>query len=145
MTTFLFSLGPDVLSRFSNSAGAVVPTLVTSMYQNRVIRENMFSIYFRPYSDAFADNINGDIVFGGGNTISHTHRHKRAESHWVRTKWTCPKYKAERFNMYLLHPTKSLRFVHLSTPGRATVYLVDILDRITGPLTWKQLLLVKRL
>ena len=60
-------LGPDPLSRFNNPDNAVVPTLVSTMFEQGVISNNLFSIYFQPINGTSVESrINGNIIFGGG-------------------------------------------------------------------------------
>jgi hypothetical protein len=61
-------IGPDQLSMFSNTEKRMVPTLVTSMYDQNIVDHNVFSVYFQPVSkdDVKSRHINGELVFGGG-------------------------------------------------------------------------------
>ncbi|KAF7724410.1 hypothetical protein EC973_001074 [Apophysomyces ossiformis] len=60
--------GPDALSAYNNDEGVVMPTVVTTMYQSRIIDHNVFSVYFQPldYSSQL-NRINGEVIFGGVN------------------------------------------------------------------------------
>ncbi|KAI8982225.1 aspartic peptidase domain-containing protein [Mycotypha africana] len=67
----ILGMGPDSLSRYNNPDDVVVPTLATTMYEDGIIDENVFSIYFKPidYDDTTIEQqrrVNGAIVFGGG-------------------------------------------------------------------------------
>ncbi|ORY93447.1 aspartic peptidase domain-containing protein [Syncephalastrum racemosum] len=65
----IIGIGPDVLSSYNNPEGRVIPTLVTTMFQDKVIDKNLFSVYFAPFDPAQDNNrINGHIVFGGVNS-----------------------------------------------------------------------------
>ncbi|KAI8882287.1 acid protease, partial [Backusella circina FSU 941] len=63
----ILGLGPDTLSTFNNKDRKIIPTLVTSMFDNRLIDKNVFSIYFKPVTNQGFKNkrINGELVFGG--------------------------------------------------------------------------------
>ncbi|RCI02596.1 hypothetical protein CU098_006375 [Rhizopus stolonifer] len=65
----ILGVGPDALSAFNNPDRNIVPTVVTTMHQQKVIDHNVFSIYFQPVSkDGLSreeKRINGEIVFGG--------------------------------------------------------------------------------
>lgn len=68
----ILGIGPDRLSIYNNPGKKVVPTLVTSMYQNGIIDNDMFSIYFQPVLQANLreqKRINGEIVFGGSKYL----------------------------------------------------------------------------
>ncbi|KAI9266905.1 aspartic peptidase domain-containing protein [Phascolomyces articulosus] len=64
----IIGIGPDALSKYNNPDNVVVPTIVSSMQQAGVIRDNMFSVYFKALDDAERGNgrVNGNIIFGGG-------------------------------------------------------------------------------
>ncbi|KAI7883330.1 acid protease, partial [Lichtheimia hyalospora FSU 10163] len=62
----ILGIGPDPLSRFNNPDNAVVPTLVSTMFEQGVISSNLFSIYFQPINGTSLESrINGNIIFGG--------------------------------------------------------------------------------
>ncbi|CDS13745.1 hypothetical protein LRAMOSA05919 [Lichtheimia ramosa] len=62
----ILGIGPDPLSRFNNPDNTIVPTLVTNMFEQGVISNNSFSIYFQPINDTSLESrINGNIIFGG--------------------------------------------------------------------------------
>jgi hypothetical protein len=70
------TIGPDSLSVYNNKDKRVIPTLVTSMFDNKIIDKNVFSIYFKPVTDQDFKNkrINGELVFGGGKGIAKTRK-----------------------------------------------------------------------
>ncbi|KAI9364606.1 aspartic peptidase domain-containing protein [Pilaira anomala] len=64
----ILGIGPDQLSIYNNPDKKVVPTLITSMFQQKIIDRNMFSVYFQPLmpmTGVEQKRINGEIVFGG--------------------------------------------------------------------------------
>ncbi|KAI7898986.1 aspartic peptidase domain-containing protein [Cokeromyces recurvatus] len=67
----ILGIGPDQLTVYNNPEHEIVPTLITTMFQQNIIDHNMFSIYFQPvnFTNNRANRINGEIVFGGGNII----------------------------------------------------------------------------
>lgn len=68
----ILGIGPDKLSIYNNPDKKVVPTLVTSMFQQKIIDRNMFSVYFQPFTPMTGveqKRINGEIVFGGGKSF----------------------------------------------------------------------------
>lgn len=67
-------IGPDKLSVYNNPDKKVIPTLVTTMFEQKIIDHNVFSVYFQPLSKVSGGlreqkRINGEIVFGGGNAL----------------------------------------------------------------------------
>lgn len=65
----ILGIGPDRLSIYNNPDNKVIPTLVTTMFQDGIIDHNVFSVYFQPVIHTLAKEqkrINGEIVFGGG-------------------------------------------------------------------------------
>ncbi|KAI9470774.1 MAG: aspartic peptidase domain-containing protein [Benjaminiella poitrasii] len=70
----ILGLGPDELTVYNNPEHKIVPTLVTSMFQQDIIEHNMFSVYFQPvnFNDNEQNRINGEIVFGGGKIRNRT-------------------------------------------------------------------------
>lgn len=70
----ILGIGPDKLSIYNNPDSMVVPTLVTTMFEQGIIDHNVFSVYFQPVSKTVnglreQKRVNGEIVFGGGNYI----------------------------------------------------------------------------
>ncbi|KAI7892377.1 aspartic peptidase domain-containing protein [Mucor mucedo] len=70
----ILGIGPDKLSVYNNPDSKVIPTLVTTMYEQGIIDHNVFSVYFQPVSQNVnglreQKRVNGEIVFGGGNPI----------------------------------------------------------------------------
>lgn len=67
----IFALGPDSLSIYNNPEKKVIPTFVTTMFEEGIIDNNVFSVYFQPLSHNAREQrrINGEIVFGGGNVL----------------------------------------------------------------------------
>ncbi|KAI9260324.1 aspartic peptidase domain-containing protein [Helicostylum pulchrum] len=68
----ILGIGPDKLSVYNNPDKKVIPTLVTTMFEQKIIDHNVFSVYFQPLAKVSGDlreqkRINGEIVFGGGN------------------------------------------------------------------------------
>ncbi|KAG2194375.1 hypothetical protein INT46_011093 [Mucor plumbeus] len=62
----IFALGPDKLSVYNNPEQKVIPTFVTTMFEEGIIDNNVFSVYFQPIDRVSEQNrINGEIVFGG--------------------------------------------------------------------------------
>lgn len=64
----IFALGPDTLSIYNNPEKKVIPTFVTTMFEEGIIDNNVFSVYFQPLAHNVREQkrINGEIVFGGG-------------------------------------------------------------------------------
>lgn len=63
----IFALGPDSLSIYNNPEKKVIPTFVTTMFEEGIIDNNVFSVYFQPLAHVREQKrINGEIVFGGG-------------------------------------------------------------------------------
>jgi hypothetical protein len=65
----ILGIGPDRLSIYNNPDNKVIPTLVTTMFQDGIIDHNVFSVYFQPVIHTLGKEqkrINGEIVFGGG-------------------------------------------------------------------------------
>ncbi|OBZ89891.1 Gastricsin [Choanephora cucurbitarum] len=65
----ILGIGPDALSIYNNPDKSVIPTVVTTMFEQNIIDRNVFSVYFQPVEGTDADRqekrINGEIVFGG--------------------------------------------------------------------------------
>ncbi|KAL9544370.1 hypothetical protein MBANPS3_007664 [Mucor bainieri] len=63
----IFALGPDSLSIYNNPEKKVIPTFVTTMFEEGIIENNVFSVYFQPLAHNVREQkrINGEIVFGG--------------------------------------------------------------------------------
>ncbi|KAI8638395.1 aspartic peptidase domain-containing protein [Parasitella parasitica] len=63
----IFALGPDNLSIYNNPGQKVIPTFVTTMFEEGIIDNNVFSVYFQPVTHNVREQkrINGEIVFGG--------------------------------------------------------------------------------
>ncbi|CAO0792078.1 unnamed protein product [Mucor circinelloides] len=63
----IFALGPDTLSIYNNPEKKVIPTFVTTMFEEGIIDNNVFSVYFQPLAHNVREQkrINGEIVFGG--------------------------------------------------------------------------------
>ncbi|CAO3633776.1 unnamed protein product [Cunninghamella blakesleeana] len=66
----ILGIGPDSLSKYNNDKEQELPTLITTMYRNKIISNNVFSIFFQPVKTVGADlsdpsRINGEITFGG--------------------------------------------------------------------------------
>jgi hypothetical protein len=71
----ILGIGPDKLSVYNNPDGKVIPTLVTTMFEQGIIDHNVFSVYFQPISQTITGlreqkRINGEIVFGGGKLMN---------------------------------------------------------------------------
>ncbi|CAO3597860.1 unnamed protein product [Absidia cylindrospora] len=90
----ILGLGPDALSKFNNPDAKTLPTLVTSMFDHKVITKNVFSIYFHPVSDdtvPWESPINGDITFGGVNktnlkgeiTYAPVTKNRQLQNYWA--------------------------------------------------------------
>ncbi|KAI9299552.1 aspartic peptidase domain-containing protein [Cunninghamella echinulata] len=70
----ILGIGPDALSKYNNKKDQKeFPTLVSTMYNNKLLSNNLFSIYFQPLKGKVnmldASRINGEITFGGGTQI----------------------------------------------------------------------------
>ncbi|KAG0174315.1 hypothetical protein DFQ30_004873 [Apophysomyces sp. BC1015] len=64
----ILGIGPDALSTYNNPDGVIIPTIVTSMYQAKIIHHNVFSVYFQPLEyDTKIKQVNGELVLGGVN------------------------------------------------------------------------------
>ncbi|KAI8384750.1 aspartic peptidase domain-containing protein [Radiomyces spectabilis] len=71
----ILGIGPDSLSTYNNPDGKTIPTLVSTMYQQGLIRHNVFSVKFEPVNFTLASNrINGAITFGGGKCTKCKHQ-----------------------------------------------------------------------
>ncbi|KAI8369709.1 aspartic peptidase domain-containing protein [Blakeslea trispora] len=65
----ILGIGPDALSVYNNPDKTVIPTVVTTMFEQNIIDHNVFSVYFQPVEGNDTERqdkrINGEIVFGG--------------------------------------------------------------------------------
>lgn len=56
------------MSIYNNPEQKVIPTFVTTMFEEGIIDNNVFSVYFQPVTHNVREQkrVNGEIVFGGG-------------------------------------------------------------------------------
>ncbi|GAB5589723.1 hypothetical protein Unana1_04623 [Umbelopsis nana] len=64
----IFGAGPDELTLSDNNEGKIIPTVLTSMKNGKLIDERSFSVFFEPRKNENDDGINGQVTFGGVDT-----------------------------------------------------------------------------
>ncbi|OZJ05247.1 hypothetical protein BZG36_02306 [Bifiguratus adelaidae] len=61
----IMGMGPDALSKGSNSGDKLLPTPVSLMKAKGLVPHNMFSVVFAPAPNGQLTSVNGEVTFGG--------------------------------------------------------------------------------